>query len=121
MPIIDIEVVARRGEVLPETLAKDLADHLGAAFDATPGKVWVRLRTLDGTRYGENDMGDKRPFPVFVTYTASQVPEGEQLKGRIAKITETVARLTERAPGNVHVLVEPAAKGRIAFGGRIVK
>jgi phenylpyruvate tautomerase PptA (4-oxalocrotonate tautomerase family) len=121
MPIIDIEVVARRGEVLPETLARELADHLGAAFDATPGKVWVRLRTLDGAQYAENDMGDNRPFPVFVTYTASQIPEGEQLAGRIAKITETVARLTERPPGNVHVLIAPAARGRIAFGGRLVK
>jgi phenylpyruvate tautomerase PptA (4-oxalocrotonate tautomerase family) len=121
MPIVDIEVVARRGEVLPETLAKDLADHLGAAFDATPGKIWVRLRTLEGAHYAENDMGDNRPFPVFVSYTASKLPEGEQLEGRIAKITETVARLTDRAPVNVHVIVEPTAKGRIAFGGRLVK
>ena len=121
MPILDVEIVTRKGEVLPDALAFELADHLGRAFDAAPGKVWVRLRTLAGDRYAENATGDEQPFPVFVSLTASVLPEGEKLEGRMGMITEVVARLTDRAPDNVHVLVEPAAKGRIAFGGRMVK
>lgn len=121
MPILDIEVVARKGEVLPEALARELADDLGRAFEATPGKIWVRLRTLADANYAENESDEAQPCPVFVSYLASALPEGDELEGRIAQVTEIVARLTDRPPANVHVLVEPAAKGRIAFGGRLVK
>jgi phenylpyruvate tautomerase PptA (4-oxalocrotonate tautomerase family) len=121
MPILDIEVVARKDEVLPAALARNLADSLGRAFDAAPGKIWVRLRTLADANYAENAVGEERPFPVFVSLTASAPPEGEELEVRIAQVTEIVARLTDRPPANVHVLVEPAARGRIAFGGRLVK
>ena|SRR5690349_3905065 len=116
MPIIDIEIVD--GEVT-SALTRLLADGLGKAFDASPGKVWVRVRSLDAQAYAEN--GGEAPKPVFVTITASTVPEGEALRQRIARVVEEVARISGRRRENVHVEFQPAAKGRIAFGGRLVE
>ena len=121
MPIFDIEIVTRHGEAVAPTLADDLSDALGAVMDAAPGKVWVRLRRLAPESYAENRSGAERPFPVFVTLTASAPPEGGHLDNMVRQVTEAVAHLTDRPPENVHVLVQPAAKGRIAFGGRVVQ
>ena len=119
MPVFDIEIVTRHGEAVAPALASDLSDALGAVMDAASGKVWVRLRTLAPEGYAENQAGPQRPFPVFVTLTASAPPEGEHLEHVVQQVTEAVAHLTDRPVENVHVLVQPAAKGRIAFGGKV--
>ncbi len=114
MPILDVEVVTRHGERLAPTLATDLADALGEVFGAEPGRVWVRLRDLPADRYAENEAGGDRPFPVFVTVHEGDPPTGVPLE-------ERVARLAERPLANVHVVMEPALRGRIAFGGKLAK
>ncbi len=121
MPIFDIEIATRHGEALAPGLAADLADALGAVMGAAPGKVWVRLRDLAPERYAENGRDPDRPFPVFVTLVASAPPQGEHLDHVAAQVAEAVAHLTDRAPENVHLLVEPAAKGRVAFGGKVAR
>ena len=117
MPIIDIELVGA-GE-LPAGLAQLLADALGDAFEAEPGKIWVRIRPLSSANYAENLA--EAPEPAFVTVLASAPPGGEALRRRIDDITRIVAAHTHRSPDLVHVLFEPAARGRIAFGGRLVE
>lgn len=121
MPIFDIEIATRHGETLVPRLASDLADALGAILGAGPGKVWVRLRALAPEAYAENLEGADRPYPVFVELTASAPPEGEHLDHVAQQVSEAVAHLADRSPENVHVIVQPAAKGRIAFGGKVVR
>lgn len=121
MPILDVEVVTRHGEGLPSGLAADLADALGEVFGAGPGEVWVKLRDIPADRYAENEEGEDRHFPVFVTVHEGSPPTDAQLEARIGHITECVARLADRPPENVHVVMEPALRGRIAFGGRLAK
>jgi phenylpyruvate tautomerase PptA (4-oxalocrotonate tautomerase family) len=121
MPIIDVEIVTRPGEVLAPSLAGTLADAIGAVLGAAPGKVWVRLRPLPPEGYAENRCGEDRPCPVFVTLTASAPPEEGRLDLVVRQVTEAVARHADRPGENVHVLVQPAAKGRIAFGGELVR
>ncbi|MCM2327360.1 MAG: hypothetical protein NDI88_05690 [Lysobacter sp.] len=121
MPIFDIEIATRPDETVAPALASDLADALGAVMDAAPGKVWVRLRTLGPDGYAENLSGTARPFPVFVTLTASAPPEGERLDHVVRQVTDAVAHHARRPAENVHVLVQPAARGRIAFGGKLVR
>ena len=116
MPIVDVELV---GAPAADGLAQRLADDIGSVLGAPPGKVWVRVHTLSANRYAEN--GGNAPFPVFVTVLSSAPPEGEALDNRVARITAAVASLTDRDPAHVHVLFEPSARGRMAFGGRVVK
>jgi phenylpyruvate tautomerase PptA (4-oxalocrotonate tautomerase family) len=120
MPIFDIEIVTRRGETVAPELAANLSDALGAVLGAAPGKVWVKLRLLGPGSYAENLSGEDRPHPVFVTLTASAPPEGERLEQVARQVTQAVARVAGRPPENVHVLVQPAVRGRIAFGGNLV-
>lgn len=119
MPIIDIELVSASGDVGAPGVAQGLADALGDAFEVEAAKVWVRLRTLSSANYAENRA--KPPEPAFVTVIAGTPPTGEALRQRVAQITQIVARHTHRPPELVHVLFEPAARGRIAFGGRLVE
>jgi len=119
MPILDIEIVSDRGEPLPAETTQALADQLGLAFGAEAGRVWVKVRTLPREQYAEN--GGGAPMPVFVTVTASTAPTGEELKSRIGAITDAVAHITDRPRDNIHVEFLPAARGRIAFGGRLVE
>ena len=119
MPILDIEVVTRPGERLADGLASALADALGEAFGAGQGRLWVRLRELPAQRYAENGAGGDRFHPVFVTVGEGTPPEGEALASRVARIAECVARITGRPADTVHVILEPALRGRIAFGGKL--
>ena len=119
MPILDIEIVSDRRESIRANVTQALADEMGKAFGAAPGKVWVRVRTLPQEQYAENGGGAK--MPVFVTVTASAPPEKDELRDRIAQITDAIARLTHRPRENVHVEFMPAARGRIAFGGKLVE
>jgi phenylpyruvate tautomerase PptA (4-oxalocrotonate tautomerase family) len=119
MPILDIEIVSAAPDAIAPGLAQALADELGDAFGAEAGKVWVRLRALPAAHYAENNA--TAPAPVFVTVLASAPPAGKQLQERIESITSIVAVHLERSRENVHVVFEPAARGRIAFGGRLVE
>jgi phenylpyruvate tautomerase PptA (4-oxalocrotonate tautomerase family) len=121
VPIFDIEIATRPDEALAPALASELADALGAVMDAAPGKVWVRLRTLGPGGYAENLSGAGRPFPVFVTLPASAPPVGERLDQVVRRVTDAVALHARRPAENVHVLVQPAARGRIAFGGKVAR
>ena len=42
------------------------------------------------------------------------------VRHQLARLTAAVAKVTGVPGENVHVLVEPAARGRIAFGGQLV-
>lgn len=48
-------------------------------------------------------------------------PQGEDLDHVVRQVTGAVASLTGRPAENVHLLVQPAALGRIAFGGKVMK
>ena len=117
MPIIDIEIV---GKPADPALTQTLANDLGKAFRAKPGKVWVRVRTLPAELYAENDEPGA-PQPVFVSILSSHPPEGDELQRRINYVTDAVARHTGRDASLVHVMFDTSAKGRIAFGGVLVK
>jgi phenylpyruvate tautomerase PptA (4-oxalocrotonate tautomerase family) len=119
MPILDIEIVSDRQERILGHITQALADELAQAFGAAPGKLWVKVRTLPREQYAEN--GGAAPMPVFVTVTASAPPAGDDLRARIGQITDAVARITRRPRECVHVEFLPPARGRIAFGGKLVE
>lgn len=119
MPILDVEIVLRPGEAPAEGLPGALARAAGAALEARAGGTWVRLRTLPRERYGEDGELPPEVAPAFVTVLLADPPTGAALRERAARLAAALAPLLDRPVEHVHVLVEPAARGRIAFGGRL--
>jgi phenylpyruvate tautomerase PptA (4-oxalocrotonate tautomerase family) len=50
----------------------------------------------------------------------SELPLLEEMQKEVAKITAAVAQIYGRPAENVHVIYQPEARGRVAFGGEIV-
>lgn len=117
MPIFDIEIV---GVKRPKSdLAQSLADALGEALASRPRGTWVRVHHLDAAAYAENTGADAGVAPVFVRVLQAEVPEGPALVALAVRLCEAVAHVCERPSQQVHLIFEPAARGRIAFGGHL--
>ena len=115
MPILDVDIVG----AADLDLAQKIADAAGRVFHTPAGETWVRLRSPEA--YAEN--GGTLPEgvrPVFVSVLKTQPPAGEALVLEVQALTDAVAHACGRPPENVHVIYEPPALGRIAFGGRLV-
>ena len=120
MPILDVEPVVADGQELPAGLAASLADAAGKVFGAGPGTTWVRVRPLPQSQYAENDAGEPEGFgSVFVRVLKASLPEGPDLDTEVTSLAQAVATVCARNPENVHILYEPPAAGRIAFGGKV--
>ncbi len=121
MPILDIDVIIRPEEVLPDNLAEHLAEAAGSIFASPPGQTWVKIRPLPDTQYAENGGGPPaNVFPVFVTILQAHRPPRDKLAVEVAQLSQQIAAACGRRPENVHILYLPDGVGRIAFGGKLV-
>ena len=123
MPIIDIELVE---DEQPGLLSTDkiqaLADSLGVLFNSAEAGTWVRLHHLPRNRYAENQTRiDPSTRPVFITVLKSRLGDENELAAEAKAIAGTVSGLLGRPVQNTHVLFQPDAAGRIAFGGELVR
>ena len=121
MPILDIEIVLRHGEILLPDLAARLAEAAGEIFGSSPGRTWVKLRSLPPEQYAED--GDGPPpgvYPVFVSVLKAERPDGEMLRLEAGSLARAIGQVCNRPAENVHILYEADAKGRLAFGGEII-
>lgn len=121
MPILDVEIVLRPGETLPPALAADLADRAGAIFGSETGGTWVKLRLLEPSGYAEN--GVPAPiavFPVFVSVLKRTLPALAHRREEAALLAAAAAAACNRPVENVHILYQPGAAGRVAFGGKLI-
>jgi hypothetical protein len=81
----------------------------------------VRLRSLPRDAYAENGAGPPEGVhPVFVSVLLADLPEGEELRLQVHRLTLAIAKTCGRPPENVHLFYEPRASGRVAFGGKLV-
>jgi len=123
MPIVTVQVVQETGEQrYASAIAKELADALGEVFDSEPGTTWVKFAYLARADYAENKSelrADARP--VFVEVLKRTLAAEDALANEAMRIAECVANILSRPCDNVHVLYLPAAEGRIAFGGELVR
>jgi hypothetical protein len=79
----------------------------------------VKLKTLDPRSFAENEDDQNEPvYPVFVTVLKSNLEAGT-LATEANQLAEAVASICNRPIENVHILFEPEAQGRIAFGGKL--
>ena len=121
MPILDVEIIVAPDEPVAAYLAQSLADAAGRALDSPAGQTWVRLRLLPREHYAENESSlASTELPVFVTVLKRALPGPAELTDEITRLTGSVADLLRRNRNCVHVEYAPAARGRLAFGGRLV-
>ncbi len=121
MPILTVEIVVEEGEEIAPNLTGAIADAAGAIFGSAPGRTWVRLHVLPAGRYAENDIApDAMPSPVFVSVLKAEPPASDALVRESMQLATALAALCGRPVENVHIFWEPAAHGRVAFGGKLV-
>lgn len=120
MPILDVEIVS--DEEFDYGLALKIADAAAPVLGAKPGQVWVKLRRIPRNEYAENGREFPCPDqPVFVTVTKGLLQDVEELRVEAEQLTKAVAEAVGRPAENVHIIFEPSATGRIAFGGKLVE
>ena len=119
MPILSIDAVEDAQRPLPQDLSRALADATGQVLGTPPGRTWVCLRRIPATDYGENHC-DTPPAPLLVSLRLRRLPPLGERPALVQALTQAIARAAQRAPEQVHLLLEPAASGHQAFGGELV-
>ena len=127
MPIVTIETLSDElfstDDALPTPdQLQSLADSLGELFGSPPSGTWVRARQQQRAYYAENMIEISRDMrPVVVEILKSDVAPGKNLALEAAAVCALVAQVLERRTENVHVIYQPSARGRVAFGGDLVR
>jgi len=85
-----------------------------------PRGTWVAVDLIPAAHYAENGGAEPGVAPVFVRVLLKDGPPREGLAEQVAALTRAVAICSGRPADNVHVFYEPAAAGRVAFGGNLV-
>jgi phenylpyruvate tautomerase PptA (4-oxalocrotonate tautomerase family) len=121
MPVLEVTVVGGGPASTRAGLARGIADAAGAVFQSTPGSTWVVLREHPAEDYAENAAGPEEGYaPVFVRVLKKSLPSERELAREVEALTRAVAEVCGRDPEQVHVIYEPPAEGRTAFGGRLI-
>jgi phenylpyruvate tautomerase PptA (4-oxalocrotonate tautomerase family) len=127
MPIVTIETLSDSDYSTDDALPtpgelQSLADALGELFGSQPSGTWVRARQQQRAYYAENLIelrSDMRP--VIVEVLKSELDRGRNLELEAAAISAIVAQVLGRRIEQVHVIYELPARGRVAFGGQLVR
>ena len=120
MPILDVELIGPVPARIRDGLASRIAEAAGEVLESRPQGTWVKLHFVDATDYAENAGGPPAGAePVIVSVLEAAPLAGDALAERAGRLTTAIADACGRSAGNVHLIFEPAAAGRIAFGGTL--
>jgi len=120
MPILNVEIVARRDESLSPKLATELANRTGEIFGSAPGSTWVKVHLIARENYAENSSVSEDIYPVFMSVLKAKLPSPDSLQAEVSKLTAAIAQVCGRPQENVHIVYLPAGAGRVAFGGKVL-
>lgn len=120
MPILNLEIIGNQKD-FPYDLAQKIADAAGHALDSRPQGTWVKLSFIPPQQYAENGGVEDGMNPIIVSLIQSEVPPANHLGEQITKLTNAISSASGVPSQNVHIVIEPGAKGRIAFGGNLVE
>ena len=122
MPLVDVRFVQGHTSLPATACAQQLADAIGRVLSPDPGRTWVRLQAIDASQYAENGVTlGERELPVFVSLLLAHPPQGAELSRQALAVAGAVANCFARELERVHVEYAPAAAGRMAFGGVVVR
>lgn len=120
MPILEVRAVGELDVAAPG-VAQRIADAAAGVLGSPPGGTWVTVDSIPPGSYAENGGAEPGVAPVFVRVLLRGGPPRERLAEQLAALTRAVAVCCGRPEENVHIVYEPAAAGRVAFGGRLVE
>jgi len=122
MPVLEVTVIGDPPARSRKGWAGRIAEAAGAVFQSGAGNTWVVLHEHPPEDYAENAAGaGERYAPVFVRVLKKSLPPEPELTIEVEALTRAVAEVCGRDPAQVHLIYEPGAAGRVAFGGRLVK
>lgn len=119
MPILEVEFVGPAPDNVKRALARRVADAAGTVFGSPPRTTWVRVRFVSADEYAENEGAEPGVFPVLVRVLQADPLQGDDLATEARRLTEALAAACNRPAENVHLVYEPAGRGRVAFGGTL--
>ncbi len=122
MPIVDVRPVVSASSKLPSDAAQTLAASIARVLGADTGRVWVRVTELQDGKYAENGaMVEDDDLPVFVQVLHADWPDEEARVNEAEQLAAAVASSLRRPVERVHVEYAPPGRGRVAFGGKLVR
>lgn len=127
MPIVTIETLSDDPDSGTDALPtpdqlQSLADSLGALFGSHPSGTWVRARQQQRAYYAENMIEVSRNMrPVIVEILKSDLGSEKERAIEAAAVSALVGQTLGRDTQHVHVIYQPEARGRVAFGGQLVR
>lgn len=119
MPILQIDIVGD-SERRKENLAQRIADAAAIALNSRPGGTWVKLQFIATANYAENE-GATEGLPIIASLIQAEIPTGDALRNQVFNLAKAISEAADHPVESVHIVIEPAAKGRIAFGGSLVE
>lgn len=118
MPILNVSWIG--DQPVPSHLAQRLADAAGGVLQTPPGRTWVMIRAVPSNFYAENHCPDVgAEGMLWISILLSEPPEGKALQPLVETLTAALAEASGVPSTRVHLLFEPAARARIAFGGTV--
>ena len=122
MPIVEVRPVVSASRKLPSDAAQTLADSIARVLGAKTGRVWVRMTELQSGKYAENGATvEDDDLPIFVQILHADWPDEEARVKEAEELAEAVASSLMRPVEHVHVEYAPPGRGRVAFGGKLVR
>jgi phenylpyruvate tautomerase PptA (4-oxalocrotonate tautomerase family) len=122
MPILHVEIVGALEPGRRERLAARIAEAAGAELGSRPGGTWVVVRDVPDADYAESGGGAPEDVrPVLVSVLKSALRREAERADEAVRLARAIGAECGRPAANVHVLYEPPAAGRIAFGGRLLR
>ena len=121
MPIVDLQVVGPLPSEQEQGLAQRLADVIGQILGSRPQGTWIKISHLPAEDYAENGGAAPATKPVFAKVLKRELPIGDARHKEVTALTAAIAKECGRPVSMVHLIYEPSARGRVAFGGRLVE
>ncbi|HEX9797546.1 MAG TPA: hypothetical protein VGA52_11210 [Anaerolineales bacterium] len=120
MPVLVIEEVVLAGEGRAGSPG-EYARAAAAVLGSEPGHTWIRRRSLPLEDYAENEGGPPPGVvPVFVEVLLADLPPASELAPMAERLASVLAAVCQRPAEHIHIVFQPAGRGRVAFGGRLV-
>jgi phenylpyruvate tautomerase PptA (4-oxalocrotonate tautomerase family) len=121
MPVLHVLIVGSVDAELRVGLARRIADAAAPTLASRPGGTWVTVSHLESGSYAENEQTEAGAPPVFVSVLHREPPQGDRRIAEVRALTRAVAGACGRPEERVHLVYEPAGRGRVAFGGELVE